>query len=527
MATRPLNPARVSPATAALYDLMADGTWHANADLIAAAADVFATQDPEKARENGRRVRRKGIKGNLDVSDADLITSGAKDHVRNLLMIGVRTARIERSEHGHRLAAETIEVWNNRDRVAPAPTPRPLTLVTRTHVDDGQDGPRATGTDSADGTAHDTDTDTGTGEDTGATTGRGRRRRDVTLMFNNTAENDGFAAAPLVLGSLVHFRTSFLAIPLEEFRADLPAGCDVTFSDSEGLYRVGCPHGTGSELVAFITEWCAARDITTVSLRAEDEAWRRNIRDLDPYFLSDLCNHYEQYARGRLKRHTSTLQFHFSDSDDLTQQIFEWVLEAVSRYDDTKSVPFGAFLSTRLSNWVHNLNRSKYGRPATDAEIAHQRVRQTFVTENGRQPTEREMADALGQSLPAYRKNATIVATLQGFRNIQTIDTPDGVADFGLTDDTTAEDRIMENERTSLLSQVLTAACEPDQEARTRKAKENPNILGWAAMYETLWGGKNKTETSNRFGTSIRNMNIHSERVEERMRTRSDDLSAH
>lgn len=513
MAVRPLNPARVSPATATLYTALSDGNWHTNADLITATAEFYAEREPDKARDNGRRVRRKSLANNVPVDDAELIMSGAKDHARNLLMIGVRSGRLEREGDRHRLTPETLVVWNDPATAAALTNRTPKKTTTKR-------------TPRAESTSPDVeDTPTPAAEDTPTSTKR--RRTSAPLIFAGITEAEGFAAAPLKHGSRVHFRTSYLPIPLDEFRRDLPADCDVTFDESEGLYRVGCPHGTGDEMRTFITDWCEARNIETQGMRPEHNVYRRDLKELDPAFLSDLCEHYERYSRGRLKKHITTLQFHFTDPHDLTQQVFEWVLEAIARYDDTKSVPFGAFLSERLSKWVHDLNRSKYGRPATDAELKQQRATQQFVTAHGRKPTEAELAAALNMPIAAFRKSAGVVAALQGIRNMQTLDTPDGAPEIRVTDDSYAEDRIMEDETTSLLSAVLTSACTPDATARTTKEKTNPNLLGWVAMYESLWGGMNKTEVSAHLSTSIRNMNQHTEKVQNRMKERRADLASH
>src|SRR3712207_7223624 len=53
---------------------------------------------------------------------------------------------------------------------------------------------------------------------------------------------------------------------------------------------------------------------------------------------------------------------------DLAQQVSEWVLKAVSQYDESKGVPFGAFLATQLSKWVHDLGRNAHGRTAARSE---------------------------------------------------------------------------------------------------------------------------------------------------------------
>src|SRR3712207_8572848 len=75
---------------------------------------------------------------------------------------------------------------------------------------------------------------------------------------------------------------------------------------------------------------------------------------------------------------------------DLAQQVYEWVLKAVAQYDETKGVPFGAFLATQLSKWVHDLGRNAHGRTAADTEHKQQKAIAAFIAEHQRRPSEKE-----------------------------------------------------------------------------------------------------------------------------------------
>ena len=485
MAVRPINPDHLTPATIAVYDLMSDGAWYDNQILIAHGAQVCAREERDEALKNGRRVRRKALAKGGTLTDAELIESGSKDIIRNRLMVGVRGGRLERADNKHRMAKDTCRAWiaarPDLDRaaialpeIAPkpvkAPTPARPFVATVTPIKAAAAAKKST------------------------------TRNNAPLIFGGIPEAEGFAAAPLELRSRVHFRTENLPVPLDEFRADLPAGSHVTLDEGDGLYRVDCDHGTGTTLRDFIRDWCDARGIITKSLRPEHDVRRRSLRDLEAQFLADLCVHYANYSKGRLRRHLTTLKFHFNDDDDLAQQVFEWILEAVSRFDDSQNVPFGAYLSQRLTAWVHDLNRNRYGRTLTDAELMQQRATQQFVSENGRKPTERELAGLLGQNLAA-----------------------NGDMEIPLPDANFSDDRIIDETTQSLLSQVMTRACAVDPAARGKLAS-NPNVLGWIAWYETTFCGVTKTDLAEGLSTSMRNMSVYADRVEERMQARREDI---
>jgi DNA-directed RNA polymerase specialized sigma24 family protein len=344
------------------------------------------------------------------------------------------------------------------------------------------------------------------------------RDRDP-LVFGGIPEDEGWALAPISTFDRVHFRTD-RELPLEEFRADLPQGVTVSFDEGEGLYRVDGAAGSGALLADWVRAWCAERGCATVGLRAESEVRRRAPRDLPPAFLDDLCRHYGPISLKRMQRNMSTVRLHLPDPDDLVQQVYEWVLKAVGQYDEGKGVPFGAFLATQLSKWVHDLSRNAHGRTAADTENKQQKAIATFTAEHNRPPTEKELAAELGQSVATLRRNSQAVATITALRNLQSLDGgPDGT-EVLLPDSTQAPDQLMGEADQTLLSHALTAACAPDPTARRESRAGQPNVLGWVTWYETTWGGKTKTQLSAELGTSVRNMNVHADRAQAVLRAR-------
>lgn len=514
MTNMSLSPDKMTPLTVAVFDLLVDGEWQDNSHLIAFGAEICAREERAEALKTGRRVRRKSLAAGKSISDEDLIASGAKDMVRNRLMIAVRAQRLERTKTQHRMTPTACAAWH---AARPAATKQQGKAAAKATADKSQPDTRPALSVVPDVAP--------TPAAASAEAPKTRRNRNAEeLIFGGIVEADGWEPAPLHLKSRVHFRVENDEVSLSDFRAALPVGSDVTYDEGTGLYRVDCDHGTGNEVRDFIRDWCAANDYKAKSLRAEHDVRRRNLGDLDPAFLSDLCLWYSRYSQGRIKKHHSTLQFHFTDRDDLGQQVFEWILEAVSRYDDKSGVPFGAFLSERIGKWVHDLNRNKYGRIVSDTELKYQRATQEFMTKFGRKPTEVELAEALGQDLTTLRKNAQVVSTVQGLRNIGTLDaTADEGGEIALPDDEFCDDRHNAELEQSLLSQILTVSCEADPSARGKLATK-PNVLGLVAWYESLWGGKNKTELSTGLGTSMRNMNEYAQRVEEKMKARKADL---
>jgi hypothetical protein len=350
---------------------------------------------------------------------------------------------------------------------------------------------------------------------------RGRLR--APLVFGGIPEADGWALAPITPRDRVHFRTD-RELPLAEFRAELPDGVTVSYDDGEGLYRVDGPRGSAAVLADWVRAWCAGRGCATVGLRGETDVRRRDPRDLPQAFLDELCRHYGPVSLKRLQRNMSTIRLHLPDPDDLGQQVYEWVLKAVAQFDEGKGVPFGAFLATQLSKWVHDLGRNAHGRTAADTEHKQQKAIASFIAEHQRRPSEKELAAYMGQSVATLRRNSQTVATLNGLRNLQSLDGGPDATEILLPDSSEAPDEIMGEAEQTLLSHALTAACAPDPDARRDQRAGQPNVLGWATWYLTTWGGATKTQLSTELGTSVRNMNVHADRVEKAMRARLEEL---
>ncbi len=344
------------------------------------------------------------------------------------------------------------------------------------------------------------------------------------LVFGGLTEAEGWAMAPITPRDRVHFRAD-RELPLQTFRAALPAGVTVTYDEGDGLYRVDGACGQAEVLAGLIRAWCAEHGYATVGLRAETDVRRRAPRDLPPAFLDGLCRHYSRTSLKRLQLNMSTIRLHLPDNDDIDQQVAEWVLKAVSQYDEVKGVPFGAFLATQLSKWVHDLGRNAYGRTAADTENKQQKAVAAFTAQYQRRPSEKELAAFMGQSVATLRRNSQTVATLNGLRNLHSLDGGPDAVEYVVPDSSEVPDEIMGEAEQTLLSHALTAACAPDPTARRDQRAAQPNVLGWATWYLTTWGGKTKTQLSTELVTSVRNMNVHADRAERALKERLTELA--
>ncbi|MGV8847040.1 MAG: hypothetical protein ACOH1Y_17310 [Propionicimonas sp.] len=513
MRARPLTLLSVKPVTAAMLTVLNDGQWHPKAEVRAQGHLAAVTQERDAtltwaARIAGRRPQ------DGQRAEADLLDMGAKGVTYNRLDILSRRGRVQITGDMVRMTPTALTQWRATTDYVPvkdtAPKPAPDTQPAPTgtgpavripQVDELPDDQEPTAQDLTPSLVPTPDR-------------RARTRKPV--IFGGVLEADGWAQAPLRTFDLVHFRLNH-CLPLAELRAHLDTELNDTVSltlDTDELYRVFVAPGDGPRTAELVTTWCADHNSKTTGLRTDLNRRRRNVRDLDPRYLDDLMTHYQGYGMRRLQKNMSSVMLHIPEYDDIQQQLAIWILEAIVRFDDTKGVPFGAWLSTALSKWVHDLNRSSFGRTVADAELKQHRAVAAFTAIEHRHPTETEFATLVGTSVAALRRSRQSVSVVNSLRACLSIDSG-GLDDSELSIPARGNDpaeQLEEDLRPVIVSSVLTNACAPDKTAKLPSARE-VNTVGWVTWYATMYKGQTRTDLAEELRTSMRNLHVHSERA--------------
>lgn len=241
--------------------------------------------------------------------------------------------------------------------------------------------------------------------------------------FGGVLEDEGWAKAPLKPCNLLHFRAESHvdAATIAALLTDTDAKVS---QDEDGLLRITTLRGT--EVYRLLKE-AGKNDpsLKITGVRLNINAKRRNLDELPPRFIDDLCSFYGSFAKILLRRSMSSITKHIADPEDQQQQIYLWILDAVARYDEKTCIPFAAYLSTVLQKWVHNLNRKAHGRSAADNELKHSRAVTAFEASNGRKPTISELADLLGETVDKVSKDAVSIQMVSNLRSMTTLDSED------------------------------------------------------------------------------------------------------
>lgn len=468
--TRTINFGRISPTTTAMFDILADGEWHEGKHLQWEGALALITADWDTAYNRGLALRAKSVASGRHVEPHEYALSGANDRARNNLDIACRSKRIIRRGTQYRMLAETVRAWKtiqaerNAARMVTTEGHNPMKIRT----------------------------------------------------FAGINEHDAFHSAPVRVRDRVMFRTNH-PIPPATFQATTTLSWSFTLDDSTGLYRIDGPAYHGRIIEAQVHTWCEDSGIVASDLRIVTNVKNRDLADLDPNFLNELVAFYQPFLERRLRKAGTSLQVHIPEAADQYQQIGEWVVSCVREYDETKGVPFGAFLVTRASHRVHDLQRNRVGRTAADNQNQIAKVQAAFSHEHGRTPTRAEMADLMGKTETEY---ASIVAALDVATKVHDPMSIQGMHDdnqeIQVAAEADAASSILDLDESATISAALLSACVGDD--------GTPNLVAFGHWYYKGYCNMTKAQAASAMGVSTQTVSTATDRTRTRLSAALEDM---
>lgn len=296
-------------------------------------------------------------------------------------------------------------------------------------------------------------------------------------FFGGILEDDGWVHAPLTNYELLNFRANsgITSMHIQERIGNRGKVTQV----EDGLFRILSL--VGQEVYDELKEWDEEdRNVGIHGLRLTKDAQRRDIHQLPAEYLSNLCDFYGKFGYVLLRNNMSSVKKHLPDNDDVQQQIYIWVLDAVERYDDSTCIPFAAYLHDMLQRWVHNLNRKSHGRAAADNELKHSRAIANFESKTGRYPSLQELADILDESLEKVTKDSMSIKVVSDLRSATTLDSED--FDIPLVSSERADKSVEARlEKTLLSAALVTSALELDETTR------GSSITAFLSIADKTW----------------------------------------
>lgn len=126
---------------------------------------------------------------------------------------------------------------------------------------------------------------------------------------------------------------------------------------------------------------------------------KREIGGLDNDFLNHFMNFYSEYIYGILKNHMSTINTFLPDKEDLNVQIVEWILLALSKYDESSGVPFSGYFTSVMAHWPYNLPDVELGKELANFQRDLSRItKEIEYTSNGEDISLDEIKEKMSNS---------------------------------------------------------------------------------------------------------------------------------
>ena len=297
---------------------------------------------------------------------------------------------------------------------------------------------------------------------------------DAPRIFAGVLEDDAWEMSPLRERDFVNFRTND---DISEIFAAI-GNIDPDFSSEtdNGLTRIYT--SKGQEAYDIIEQH--KNSFSIKGLRMEKSVKRRELKDLPDDFFYEFCEFYGKLAPTLLRSKSLSVSSFLKDPDDVKQQAYVWILDAVRRYDETTSIPFAAYLHSCLNKWVHDLSRKEYGRAAADIQLHTSKIRANFVKDNHREPSVEEIAHEMNIDVDSMKDKMSHIGNVSAIRNAA--DMHNEEAPIHIPADESADDSIDALATKNIVTIAL---------LRTAlKNKRHSDISALNKIYKTVWANK-------------------------------------
>ncbi len=294
-------------------------------------------------------------------------------------------------------------------------------------------------------------------------------------IFGGILEDDAWALAPLEARDFINFRSNDNVKEISVCIKKIDP--DISVENDSGLVRIYT--NKGDEVYSLIATTEKFSD-KIKGLRIERNVRRRELKDLPQDFFYEFCEFYGKLAPTLLRAKTLSISSFIKDADDVKQQSYLWILDAVRRYDDSTSIPFAAYLHACLNKWVHDLARKEYGRAAADIELHTSKIRASFMKENLREPTVDEIAKEMQLNPSQMKDKLSHIGNVAAIRNAATVNNDEAPINIVST----------ENVEDNLESLAVKATLSLALMNTVISGGKHSDIVALNKIYKTTWASK-------------------------------------
>ena len=140
-----------------------------------------------------------------------------------------------------------------------------------------------------------------------------------------------------------------------------------------------------------IEKTLSSSDMKRVDIRVRNSFYRREITDLKEEFLEEALRFYFIFALALLKNHLTTMSIFLPENSDRGAQIYEWIIIAFQKYDESSGVPFSGYFANVLTKWPYDLPDDTLGKKMA----GYQRLRAKAVIKLKKELNTEEISDEL------------------------------------------------------------------------------------------------------------------------------------
>lgn len=151
---------------------------------------------------------------------------------------------------------------------------------------------------------------------------------------------------------------------------------------------------------------------------------RRDVSKFSKEFLNEAYSFYLPYARNETKSKKNMLKMFTDSEDDLEMLFFEWINEAMKKFNENLNIPFSGYLSNVLRFWPNDLPTNALGKELNDFHKEQVRILTDLQHELGESVSisDEEMAEKMGMDLEDYKKLNIEYQTWENFRIATTLE---------------------------------------------------------------------------------------------------------
>lgn len=113
-------------------------------------------------------------------------------------------------------------------------------------------------------------------------------------------------------------------------------------------------------IMATLQKHFSREELKNMHFRMREGVYTRELTKFNDLDLNNMVMFYSLYLKSLLQSQMNTILVYLNN-DDVDGQFYEWIMEAMQKFDERQGVPFIGYLSSVIPRWVYNLTDDALG----------------------------------------------------------------------------------------------------------------------------------------------------------------------